>query len=302
MMSFPMKHMIRRASTFVVGSVTAITLLSMVAISPQTGVRHAAAQDASNQSSSAVNEFANVILPPDVGQTSVEAYVSRTGHTIRGAMLDYWRANGAQSVYGDPISEPFASKDGYYSQAFEAGVFQYRPEFQYTADPIVRLMPVTADVLSHRVGQMRRDGRRAYGGGDIRTFAWRKVDPNGTAAARAINSGGEYVGDTGHTIVGDMLDFYNSHEGPYYLGNPISQQVRERGMIVQFFEGAMVMESASGAMYLAPIVKEDSKVLGLDTKLSIEAVCRSSTNRSFSPARIRIRWVINPHPAANTSK
>jgi hypothetical protein len=263
MKSFPMKHVIRRASSLVVGSLTAVTLLLM---GSQTGLHQAAAQDASNQSTEAVNQFANVVIPPDVGQTSVDAYVSRTGHTIRGAMLDYWRANGAKAVYGDPITEPFASKNGYYSQAFESGIFQYRPEFQYTADPIVRLMPVSGDVLSHRVGNMRRDGRRAYGGGDNRSFAWRWVDPNGSAAQKALNSGGEYVGDTGHTIVGDMLDWYNSHEGPYYLGNPLTQQLHERGMTVQFFEGGLLMESAGGDMYLAPIVKENAKVLGLNTK------------------------------------
>ena len=31
-------------------------------------------------------------------------------------MLDYWRANGAEAVYGNPISEPFASPTGF-SQA-----------------------------------------------------------------------------------------------------------------------------------------------------------------------------------------
>lgn len=266
MMSFPKKHVIRRASILVVGSLTAITLLSMAAISPHTGLQHASAQDATNQSTDSVNQFANVILPPDVGQTSVEAYVSRTGHTIRGAMLDYWRANGAASVYGDPITEPFASEDGYYSQAFEGGVFQYRPEYQYTADPIVRLMPVGSDILSHRVGEVRRDGRRAFGGGDTRTYAWRSVDPNGNAAKKAEASGGVYIGDTRHTITGDMLNWYNLNEGPYYLGNPISQQVKERGVTVQFFEGAMVTESESGVMAMAPIVKENARVLGLDTK------------------------------------
>lgn len=34
-------------------------------------------------------------------------------------MLDYWRANGAASVYGNPVSEVFVASNGYYSQAFE---------------------------------------------------------------------------------------------------------------------------------------------------------------------------------------
>ncbi|MFL5762121.1 MAG: L,D-transpeptidase [Thermomicrobiales bacterium] len=256
---------ILRAGSLVVGCLTVIALLSVVATVPQLGLRAAAAQDASNQSTDIVNEFANVVLPPEVGQTSIQAYVSKTGHSIRGAMLDYWRANGAAAVYGDPITEPFASRNGYYSQAFEAAVFQYRPEYQYTADPIVRLMPISGQVLSHRVGTLRRDGRRAFGGGDNRTHAWRWVDPNGNAAQKAVNNGGEYIADTGHTITGAMLDWYNNHEGSFYLGNPLTQQVNERGMTVQYFEGGLLMKGPDGAMSLAPVAKENAKVLGLDT-------------------------------------
>ena len=76
----------------------------------------------------AVDQFANVELPPDLGQASIQVFVPETGHTLRGYFLDYWRANGGQAVYGDPISEPFASADGLYSQAFEKGVFQFRLE------------------------------------------------------------------------------------------------------------------------------------------------------------------------------
>jgi L,D-transpeptidase catalytic domain len=266
MKSTGMKRGTRRTSSLVVGCLTAIALLSMVGKVPQLGSRQAAAQDNSNASTGMVDQFANVALPPDLGQTGIDAYVSRTGHTIRGQMLDYWRANGAAAVYGDPITEPYASSNGYYSQAFESAVFQYRPEYQYTADPTVRLMPVSRQVLSHRVGNVRRDGRRANGGGDSRKFAWRWVDPNGNAAQNAINSGGQYIGDTGHTIVGDMLAWYNTHEGWFYLGNPLSQQVGERGMTVQYFEGGLLMESESGAMYMAPLVTENAKILNLDTK------------------------------------
>ena len=101
---------------------------------------------ASNQDATSVDALANVELPPAMGETSLQVYVPHTGHSVSGVMLDYWRATGAESVYGDPISEPFAAANGYYSQAFERGVFQYRPDVLYTVDPIVRLMPHRADV------------------------------------------------------------------------------------------------------------------------------------------------------------
>src|SRR5688572_29458245 len=42
-------------------------------------------------------------IPPDFGQTSLRVFIPETGHTVSGTMLDYWRANGAASVYGNPI-------------------------------------------------------------------------------------------------------------------------------------------------------------------------------------------------------
>ena len=102
--------------------------------------------------------LSGVELPPDVGQAELQVYVEATGHRLRGLFLDYWRANGAAAVYGNPISEPFAAPNGYYSQAFERGIFQYRPEFLYTADPIVRLMPLGELALRDRPAGFRSDG------------------------------------------------------------------------------------------------------------------------------------------------
>ena len=63
-----------------------------------------------------------MIPAPDLGHTELAVYVPETGHTVRGLMLEFWRATGASSVLGHPITEPFASPEGYYSQAFENGI------------------------------------------------------------------------------------------------------------------------------------------------------------------------------------
>jgi len=68
------------------------------------------------------------MLPPDFGQTMMYVYVPETGHSVTGTMLDYWRANGAASVYGNPVSEVFVVSNGYYSHAFERGIFQFNPD------------------------------------------------------------------------------------------------------------------------------------------------------------------------------
>jgi hypothetical protein len=211
-------------------------------------------------------DLSTVELPGDLGQAGIQVYVPKSKHTIRGYFLDYWRANGAASVYGNPISEPFASADGRYSQAFENGVFQFYPELVWTDYPSVLLQPSSCDALADRVDTFRRDGRRGFGGGDRRHAAWKPVPADSRAVARAISEGGQYVEATGHTITGPFDDWHQSHEGYAYLGNPLSQPVAERGMVVQYFDGALLMRDEEGNVRLAPLAKEMAPELGFDMK------------------------------------
>jgi hypothetical protein len=95
------------------------------------------------------------MIPVDFGQTDLQVYVSATGHTVSGTMLDYWRTNGASSVYGNPISEVFAGTNGLFSQAFERGIFQYNPSWTMTDNPTVRLQPIGRDQITHRATTAR---------------------------------------------------------------------------------------------------------------------------------------------------
>lgn len=219
----------------------------------------------SGETASAQEAFAGVELPPDVGQTGLQVYVPDTGHTIRGTFLDYWRANGAASVFGNPKSEPFAAVNGYYSQAFERGILQFRPEFIWSDEPTVRLMPIS-DVLagSGASGRPRRDGRRAAGGGYRRPSTWRPVSPDSGTAAKAINAGDLYFEETGHTVTGDIREFYEAHEGIFYLGYPMGQVYRQRGTRTQVFEGGMIVNSDAGTR-LAALDRKVFDGLGIET-------------------------------------
>jgi len=209
--------------------------------------------------------FAGVVVPGALGQTEEQVYVEETGHTIRGYMLDYWRAQGAASVYGNPISEPFAATNGFYSQAFEGGVFQFIPDLVWTDQPSVSLMPVGAELLASRVGTVRRDGRRDGGGGDARVNAWRSYPEESGVGQRALAEGGRHDEITGHTITGAFVDWYDVHEGVHYLGSPLSQPVAERGMVVQYFTGGLLMRSEGGRIMVAPIVAEHADTMGIET-------------------------------------
>ncbi len=208
--------------------------------------------------------LSGVELPPDVGQAELQVYVEATGHRLRGLFLDYWRANGAAAVYGNPISEPFAAPNGYYSQAFERGIFQYRPEFLYTADPIVRLMPLGELALQDRPNVVRGD---AWGGaaGNARHDAARlPLDPQDEAVLRILAAGGVFVEATGHTIAGEILAWYTFNEGLFYLGNPLTEPFEEQGRMVQHFEGGLLLAGGDG-IRLAPLAADLAPRLGIDT-------------------------------------
>jgi hypothetical protein len=186
------------------------------------------------------------MMPVDFGQTTLRVYVSETGHTVEGQMLDYWRANGAAAVYGNPISEVFAAPNGFYSQAFERGIFQYNPDWTLTDNPTVRLMPTGRKSLSDRTETSRADGRRTRG--DRRLSAWTPGWENETRAAEVANEGGRYSEDTGYSISGEFGAWYDSHEGWFYIGEPISEPLRERGMTVQYFEKTILVAGPDGVV------------------------------------------------------
>ncbi len=61
------------------------------------------------------------------------ATLAQTGHTLRGAFLQYWQANGGLAVFGFPLTEEFVERnqaDGkeYVVQYFERNRFEYHPE------------------------------------------------------------------------------------------------------------------------------------------------------------------------------
>jgi len=203
-----------------------------------------------------------VIWPADLGQTDQQVFFSKTGHTLRGTFLDYWRAGGGQKGFGAPISEPFAL-NGYYSQAFERVILQYQPEFQWTEQPVLRAASI-GSVLARANGDLTNDaGLRRYGGGDRRSPVWTSLDPNGKAVASALDKGGQFYADTGHTVVSPFLDWYKTNDGIYYFGLPISQSFSKNGATWQYFEGG-ALRLMNGVVAPVPLVNGALKRLGID--------------------------------------
>lgn len=202
-------------------------------------------------------------IPPDMGQTSAQVFVPETGHTIRGMMLDYWRANGAASVYGNPISEPFVGPNGLYSQAFERGIFQYDPAWLNTEDPTIRLMPIGELLMNDRRLSLRADGRRA--GSDTSVEAFTPPTPESKRAEVVNELGGRFSDVTGFSIAGDFMTWYDDHEGGFYLGEPLSEPVSERGNVVQYYQSGLLMQTANGAT-IASLPADAGARWGFDPK------------------------------------
>ncbi|MGI8643994.1 MAG: L,D-transpeptidase [Thermomicrobiales bacterium] len=229
-------------------AVLVVALVTIAVPAPALGASNVASSTGpaySDRSVAADLGIPSEMIPPDLGESSLQVYVEESGHTVGGWMLDYWRANGAGEVYGNPISEPFDA-GGYYSQAFERGVFQFYPELLWTELPVVGLMPIGHTALNGRVGAFRADGRRAGGGGDRRVEAWLPTPLTGSEFYDEV---------TGHTISGSFLEWYEDHEGEFYLGSPISEPVAERGQDVQYFERGVLLDGKRGTR-LAPLAAE----------------------------------------------
>lgn len=224
-------------------------------------------------------------IPPDMGQSSLDVYVPETGHSVRGYMLDYWRANGAAGVYGNPISEPFAAANGLYSQAFERGVFQFSPVWMWSDDPAVRLMPVGSHEVKETRLATRSDGRRT--GSDRRATAWRPGTQNVARANEVANEGGRFSNQTGFSISGQFAAWYDSHEGWFYLGAPISEPLVDRGVQVQYFENGILLNQ-DGVVRPAPLPSENPRKYGFDT---------TPVEQGDRPVFSEALFYSNPNPA-----
>lgn len=203
----------------------------------------------------------NYIPPTHMGATDFEVYVPESGHSLTGYMLDYWRTNGASSVYGNPISQPFAGTNGLYSQAFERGIFQYSEVWLYGDEAVIRMQPIMNDEYAQDRSERRSDGRR--NGADRRTAHF-PAATNDVRASQIYNEGGRISGWSGYGISGEFGAWYESHEGWFYMGSPISEPMMIRGVEGQVFENGILL-NYDGVVRPAPLTREHPEKFGIDT-------------------------------------
>jgi hypothetical protein len=146
---------------------------------------------------------------PQSGPQAV--YFSQTGHGLdnRYGFLDYWCANGQINRFGAPITEAL-EEDGRPVQYFERARFEYHLEAQGTPFEV----------------QLGLLGREAAAGQQF---------PVGTQMA------GRTFPETGYTVFGKFLDYWNNWGSMAAFGYPISESFVTTlpdgsNVAVQYFE------------------------------------------------------------------
>lgn len=142
-----------------------------------------------------------------------------------------WRAWGAERLWGEPIAPPVADGHGGWSQLFENGLFEYRPD-QSPTTHVVQIALLGRDLLGGRAAPPEQPGA------------------------------GQFFPETGHAIKGSFARFWTIYGGLPIFGLPLTGEesgVDDAGqpIVTQTFERAQTVKPAGdeslGAIRLRPL-------------------------------------------------
>lgn len=138
-------------------------------------------------------------------------YFEKTGHTVKGDFLQFFITYGGVQSLGYPLTEEIIV-DGWTVQYFEKGRLERHPE----NDPAYRITVGWLGDLLHR----RRPPLSPANISDLNTPNYR------------------YFPQTGHTLSGDFLNYFNANKGSLRFGLPISEPFLWEGKLAQDFQSA----------------------------------------------------------------
>ncbi len=139
----------------------------------------------------------------NVGEANAR-YFPETGQTLLGAFKQYWESRNGSFVFGPPISPEIRRRDGTTVQYCRYARLELHPDGS-----------ITLGLL----------GLEALG-----TVQPPVEDPG--------QPGVRFFPETGHTLRGDFLDFWEQNGGLEAFGFPISEPQLESGYRIQYFERA----------------------------------------------------------------
>lgn len=142
------------------------------------------------------------------GGTAVATPIGATGIPVGAEFAPFYAAAGGARVFGYPITEAFQpATDEPLTQYFQTMRLDYRPE-----------QPAGQQVTVYPLGEWAFAGVL-------------KPEP----APVAENGRSRLFPETGYTVQDEFLTFYEDHAGVQLFGPPISPQLDEGGLRVQYF-------------------------------------------------------------------
>ena len=165
-----------------------------------------------------------------------ERYFEETGISVKGEFLPFFEKYGGVQSLGNPISEEM-TVNGWRVQYFENGRLESHPENH----PAYRVT----------VGWL----------GDLLNRRHPPIPPETIPLAGEDNS--RYFAETGHTLSGDFLRYFDTHGGSVRFGLPISEPFLEQGQLVQDLQSARFYWDieVDGAVTLEPIGRTHLKTI-----------------------------------------
>jgi hypothetical protein len=138
-------------------------------------------------------------------------YFSETGYTVQADFLYFFDTYGGLDSFGPPLTGEIIV-DGWRVQYFEKGRLEYHPENE-----------LAYRVVAGWLGDLLRRRRPPIPAGHI---------PAANDPYR------RYFPETGHTLSGDFLAYFDTHGGSVRFGRPISEPFLLAGCLTQDFQSA----------------------------------------------------------------
>lgn len=141
-------------------------------------------------------------------------YFSATGHEVSETFFDYFTLNGGISRFGYPITEGYVERNGLYVQYFQKARLEWHPD---NPDPYKILPGLLGEDLGKKQAPILASQIPAA------------TDPNCI-----------YFAETGHKVCNSFLSYFKANGGVDVFGYPITEYVQEKGLIVQYFQRALM--------------------------------------------------------------
>ena len=166
-------------------------------------------------------ETASLPAPADADATGLKVgsdlYIGETGHYIKEPFATFWQTRGGAAVLGNPLSEAYTDANGRLVQLFEQSLLEYHPEAASDANQIE--LGFLGQQLAEAQGLLTTNP------------AFTRVAPPEEADTKQL-----YFEQTGHSLVEPIKSFWETNELLKFLGYPISEELTQDGLQVQYFQ------------------------------------------------------------------